>query len=78
MGKSEIEQLLSTNLMPALHPLFEDEQQFLLNLSDCLKRTAMGEELSDSQKSVIKFDSPFHSSEGDTHSQHEQVDLSEI
>jgi hypothetical protein len=40
----------------------------------------MGEQLSDGQKSVIKFDSPFHShsSEGDTHSQHERVDLSEI
>ncbi len=34
-------------VLPQLQPMFELEQTFLLQLVDCLKRTALGESLSD-------------------------------
>jgi hypothetical protein len=45
--------------MPVIEPLFKQEQSFLLRLVDSLKRTALGDSLSDDQKYLIRFDKPF-------------------
>lgn len=85
MTKTEVELHLSNLLMPSLSALFENEELFLLNLSDCIRRLATDERLSDSQKYLIRFDRPFGSSNGASaekrgydSSEHAPVDIIEI
>ena len=60
---SELHRFVKDKIMPALEPLFRDEQLFLEDLSDILQRSATGEDLTDSQKLIFRRDEPFNAAE---------------
>ena len=59
MTSAQVEQFVMTRVIPIVVPLLENEFYFLLDLTDCLKRAAMGESLSDNQKYLMRTDRPF-------------------
>ena len=59
MTSAQVEQFVNAKVIPIVVPLLENEFLFLLDLTDSLKRAAMGESLSDSQKHLIRTDRPF-------------------
>ena len=77
MSVTQVEAFVANEFLTALKPIFENEHAFLMNLSDCLKRTVSGESLSDSQKYLIRFDQPFQSHHNPSE-EGEEVDLLEI
>jgi len=48
MTSAQVEQFVNLKVIPIVVPLLENEFIFLLDLTDSLKRAAMGESLSDS------------------------------
>jgi hypothetical protein len=48
MSVTEMEAFVANEFLSSIVPVFENEQEFLLNLSDCLQRIVSGRCLSDS------------------------------